>query len=316
MKADRSSSRRSLFWDFRPKRRKEERTNDPLAGLRFQEALPSDREVSDAEIDRQVARLQTKLRQRRDQTARSHSLRPWLPRVAAVLAGIMVVGSALFWLLHAQTVRVETAFGETKVFWLPDSSRVTLNAHSSLTYTADWEEGTTREVHLEGEAFFSVRKQQTATGRVKFVVHTEDVHVEVLGTEFNVRQRRDQTQVMLEEGSVRLRVKEHPHEILMQPGDLVEVLPRTHEVQQRIVNPERYSSWKQHQWILNNTSLQEIAGRIEELYGLPVRLPDSATAHLQLTGTFPTGELTKLLDVLSASTGLQVEQQKDQILLH
>lgn len=65
---------------------------------------------------------------------------------------------------------------------LPDGSIVWLNAGSSITYDPDFN-GNTREVTLQGEAFFDIIKQPQRP----FIVHASDINIRVLGTAFNVK---------------------------------------------------------------------------------------------------------------------------------
>ena len=79
------------------------------------------------------------------------------------------------WLAQSTSTYV-TRYGETQTILLPDSSTVLLNANSRLTLSTDWTD--TREVWLEGEAFFRVRKIKRNTSsafaeHVKFIVRTD-----------------------------------------------------------------------------------------------------------------------------------------------
>ena len=65
---------------------------------------------------------------------------------------------------------------------LPDGSTVWLNAGSKISYKPGLS-GTTREVILEGEAYFDIVKR---AGRA-FIVHTKEIDISVLGTAFNVK---------------------------------------------------------------------------------------------------------------------------------
>jgi transmembrane sensor len=66
---------------------------------------------------------------------------------------------------------------------LPDGSTVWLNSDSKLTYNNNFNSGVTREVNLEGEAFFDVSKNC----RHPFIVHTSGIDIHVLGTAFDVK---------------------------------------------------------------------------------------------------------------------------------
>lgn len=65
---------------------------------------------------------------------------------------------------------------------LPDGTTVWLNAGSQLHLKTDFT-GATREVTLEGEAFFDVVKNASKP----FIVHTTGIDIKVLGTAFNVK---------------------------------------------------------------------------------------------------------------------------------
>ena len=65
---------------------------------------------------------------------------------------------------------------------LPDGSHVWVNSDSKLSYPETFQ-GNTREVFLEGEAFFDIVKDPSHP----FIVHTSGIDVKVLGTAFNVK---------------------------------------------------------------------------------------------------------------------------------
>lgn len=65
---------------------------------------------------------------------------------------------------------------------LPDGSQVWVNSGSNLTYDGNFK-GSTREVQLDGEAYFDVVKDASRP----FIVHTSGIDIKVLGTAFNVK---------------------------------------------------------------------------------------------------------------------------------
>ncbi len=145
----------------------------------------------------------------------------WL-RAASVSVMVLLSGIVLWRMLDQRSpiVAYATSYGETKMFVLPDHSRVTLNANSRVTYYEETHPQPVREVFLEGEAFFSVVHQERASP-VPFIVRTPDLTVQVLGTEFNVNTRRGRTQVVLDDGQIELQLPSE-QKAAMKPGDLVE----------------------------------------------------------------------------------------------
>ncbi len=71
-----------------------------------------------------------------------------------------------------------------------------------LTYDRRFPENPVREVWIRGEAFFRVASKKSGGRKVPFVVHTHELDVQVLGTAFNVANRRGRVDIALEHGSV------------------------------------------------------------------------------------------------------------------
>jgi len=247
------------------------------------------------------------------------SRRLWY-QVAAVFLGFLLVGGALYrWTSTDALQQVSTQYGQTQAVQLPDGSTAFLNAHSSLRYAQNWQPGTIREVWLEGEGFFSVKKltHKTALGvqPTRFIVHTDQVAVEVLGTKFNVNTRRAATQVVLSEGKIKLNIDtiKNQQGLVLMPGDMVEISGEAKQAVRRRVNPEVYSSWKNSRWLLANTPLAEVGKRIEETYGIRVIINDEATARRKVTGSFPSNNIDMLLRSLSTTLDIEVDQVDQQI---
>jgi len=115
---------------------------------------------------------------------------------AASIAASIILFFGLFTVLNGGSITLQTTISEQITFSLPDGSEITLNANSNLRYRKkDWD--TNREVYLDGEAFFSVKKGST------FMVSTENGKVQVLGTQFNVNSNLDYFEISCFEGSVK-----------------------------------------------------------------------------------------------------------------
>ncbi|WKN45007.1 FecR family protein [Tunicatimonas pelagia] len=230
--------------------------------------------------------------------------------IAASLAGVLLVSAlAIWWLTRPAMLTYETGFGEVADVRLPDGSAVTLNANSTLYW---YTEVPDRQVVLEGEAFFHVRKDHGRT----FTVRANDVEVKVLGTSFNVKNRRDQTQVVLRSGSVALRHTPSGEEALMQPGDLVSVTENAPLTRQR-VDTESYTAYTEQQLRIDQTSLAELAIIIEDLYGYSVTFEGETLPQRRFTATteVPLRELDTLLQLIEATFGVGIVQTKDEIII-
>ena len=213
--------------------------------------------------------------------------RPWVRyRVAASVVGFLLLMAAGwgYYRYTSRTTSLATHYAEVKEVVLPDGSSVMLNANSTLRYQPHWDDQSTRRVWLEGEAFFSV--QHTADHQ-PFVVHTPELEVNVLGTKFNVQRRRQQTVVVLSEGSIRARVPSSEKQVTLRPGDQVQHIDGQAALRRRQVDTSQYTAWKDQELVLSNTSLQEIATLLEDYYGLEVVLANDTLGALRVSSTHP-----------------------------
>ena len=232
-----------------------------------------------------------------------------LIRIAATLTGILLICFAAWWFLSPSVIEYTTDYGETQQIVLPDSSVVTLNASSTLKLASHWSHHEDRLVHLEGEAFFDVRHKDT-----KFMVQTSDLIVEVLGTKFNVNNRRNKTQVVLNSGKIRLNLAQK-EDLLMQPGELTEFSKSSGQLIQKKVDPEVFSSWRNKTLMFDGTPLSEIAQLLEDIYGLEVEIKNPALAGRRLTGEIASTDLDMFLNTLPELLDIKVTRQGKKLIL-
>ncbi len=269
---------------------------------------PSDSETAQAET-RLLAAINGWEAAQRPVISLSHR-RSFLWRsMAAAVTLVLLAASAYWW--FRQPLAYETAYGQIRSVTLPDGSRVTLNGHSRLTLSRGWTDGTDREVSLEGEGYFQVKKTRQKN---RFTVHTGKLDVEVLGTSFNVISRKYKTNVALQEGSIRVKSSIRKEDILMVPGEVVELV-HPKELTKKKANPEHYRAWTARKLVFEGTTLREVAQIIEENYGKRVVFQDKSVADKQLSGVVPSDSLEGLLEVLASTFNLDIAQQHDLVLV-
>ena len=264
-------------------------------------------------------RLSASLRQRLSQSDSSQISssrpRPLWYRAAAVVSVLVAAAALWFWIGPGALTEHTTRYGEISKVTLPDGSTVTLNANSSLRYAEPWNPQQPREVWLDGEAYFSVIHTKNDQ---RFHVHlTDDFRVEVLGTEFNVKDRHHRAQVVLHSGRVRLTINDpdQPQNVSMQPGELVEYSEVDQVLTQQPVDPTPYAAWRQGQMVFERTPLREIADALEDHYGVRVVIADDDLASTQLTGAFPVRNLDMILELLPTIADVKVIRDDREIIL-
>ena len=230
----------------------------------------------------------------------------WMYGIAASLLFLLALGWVLNLSNSPSQISMKTAFGEMKVVQLPDGSQVTLNGNSTLSYDEHWEEGATRKVYLEGEAFFEVEKQLAT--RAKFQVITEGLTVEVLGTTFNVNHRQENTTVFLEEGVVKLKTAENEQEVLtLEPGEVVSYSSRDKAIEApRKISGSTQTSWKTGMLEFEEASIFEIFSRLAEFNEMEFEIKDEALSKEKLTTSLPAHNIEEAISVIEKTTGITI----------
>lgn len=239
----------------------------------------------------------------------------WIRRLAAaIIIGMTIWGAYTF--RKATPENYLTAYGEKEKINLPDGSAVILNANSSIKISDVWEKNKNREVWLEGEAYFSVSSQPIAGGN-KFVVHAGSLDVEVLGTEFNVNNRKKEVTVVLENGKVNLqhtnKDKGHKKSLMMKPGERVFFAAKDFE--KTMVDPKIYTSWIDDVLLLNNTSLDYLIKILEDNYGYQVELENQNLREETLSGTTIKKDPEILINGIGAALQLKVKRDGKKIFI-
>jgi hypothetical protein len=165
--------------------------------------------------------------------------------------------------LRYNTIRVP--HGKRFELSLSDGTKVHLNAGTTLKFPVSFLKRERREVFLVGEAFFEVAKDKAHP----FVVNTEDLSVEVVGTEFNVEayEQNSSQKVVLVEGKVNVQNKEG-QSIVMEPSQMVS--NRERGLYKTTVNPSHFISWKDGYFTLQETSVAETIALLERYYNIKI----------------------------------------------
>lgn len=229
-------------------------------------------------------------------------------RIAAAIALILVAGMAawLFTRNHDEVVWVSA--DKVRTDTLPDGSVVTLNKNSTLAWAADFNKKN-RQVKLTGEAFFNVAPDRARP----FLIHVDEVTVQVVGTSFNVKNTQDETEVIVETGIVKVGVDNRSASVL--PAQKAVVHKKRKDLEVEGTRDKLYGYYRTHAFVCNNTSLQELAEALSNAYDVDIVIPDQHTRSLTITTTFKGDTLNGILSVVVATFNLSMEQKNGQIIL-
>lgn len=242
---------------------------------------------------------------------------PVFLKVAA--AAILVIVTGLIFLLNRKSdneVRtIATVSGQIKTITLPDNSIVTLNGNSALSYKNNWDSKAPREVWIKGEGYFNVRHLNKDTLHIstsdRFVVHCEDVNIEVLGTTFNVKNRNGKTNVALIAGKISIADIEknsNSKPLVLAPGDYVEYAGKKLVDTKKLTKPAQVVSWTTDNISFTDASLKDIIETLEDRFGYTVNIEDRTLLDLKIEGDISVNNVADLLDVVTTTLNIKIEQ--------
>ncbi|MCF6402200.1 FecR domain-containing protein [Chitinophaga filiformis] len=287
-----------------------------INSLQFTTQLP-DQDAIAASLARNLSLIEAAERQPLPEVkVRSFRKQLWWAAAAAIIVGIMVTGR--YFMLHEPEMTVIKGYAAgVKTVWLPDSSLVRLNAGAELSYYVDWKPGASREIWLKGEAFFDIRPSATGMRAAnEFVVHSNNMLIDVLGTSFNVREGAAATTVTLNSGKIKLRFKDLPETpLILAPGDFVQYRAASNKIIRKKVNPTLYAVWKEERQYLEKVSLQEIGNYIEDTYSYHVKIRDARLARQKVSGSLSVKDEATLLETLSFALNLKIEKKADTLFI-
>lgn len=234
-------------------------------------------------------------------------------RIAAAASVLLLLLAGMGWWWSQQSATIyATEFGEWETVSLPDGSVVQLNANTTLELDADWKDGAVRRVWLSGEAYFQVEEKPKTGSR--FQVITNDLTVEVLGTTFNVHSRGEQTEVFLEEGSVRLDLAaDTPQERRLAPGQMLTYSKAMNKILDNgSASADLTISWKDGLLKFDKTPMREVLQQVEEIYGVTFQVEDEKMYDRPITSQgVPMEQLEVTLPILARALGLSVQLEND-----
>lgn len=244
--------------------------------------------------------------------------RRWL--AAAAAAAVLVGSSVAVWFLEqpntspapvAAPMRTATT-GPRQIadVYLSDGTHVRLGASSTLRFPTTF--GDTRDVHLDGEAYFDVVHDESQP----FAVHTARAVARDLGTKFVVRAyvSSPTTEVVVEEGAVALAAG--GDSVLLAPTDLGRLDADGRLSRSSGVDVAAHLAWMEGRLVFADTPLREALPRLSRWFGIEFTVADRAFADARLTATVELESLPAVLRRLSAVLDARMEQRDGTVVLH
>ena len=204
--------------------------------------------------------------------AKIHSMR-W--KLAAACT-ILLVGTILL-SMRLYTETTITGPGSNESAFLPDGSKVYLNANSSISYQPYWW-SMARRVELDGEAFFEVKKGK------KFRVTSARGETTVLGTSFNIYASPTDYEVTCLTGRVKVKSLTSDDTVLITPNQMAVVDKKGELAKSTDVNAQLVSNWIFGKFAFTQVPLNIVFKKLSSRYGVEILNTENLTQNY--TGSF------------------------------
>jgi ferric-dicitrate binding protein FerR (iron transport regulator) len=224
--------------------------------------------------------------------------------------------------------------GQKSQLVLSDGSKIWVNAGSKLKFPNRFE-GNRREVWLDGEAFFEIKRNE----KKPFYVYTSDIKIKVLGTVFNVKAYTtdDYIETTLVSGSVSLEKKNSvPGEkaILLEPNHKAIYLKSESslvrsEVKKYVPEPlkakkimisepvstEQVTSWKDGKLVFEDETLENVAKKLEMRYDVEIKILDETIKNYRYTGILKNISIEQAIRALQLTASFKYHIKDNMIII-
>ncbi|MDR0836558.1 MAG: DUF4974 domain-containing protein [Tannerella sp.] len=235
---------------------------------------------------------------------------------ASLLIPVFLVGLSYFYFNHESVLPtgemiMKVDIGQKANMQLPDGTQIWLNSASSLTYDMEYNRKD-RIVYLQGEAYFEVGKDKEKP----FIVKTDAVDVEALGTSFNVKAYPgdDNVTATLIEGSV--KVSSPFQSDLLKPNEKLAFSRDKRQFTKTVLlDAERNVSWKNNQLAFEQENLEDIAKVLERMYNVDIRFASEKLKHIRFSGTITNNAIESVLQLITLVSPIRYSIEKDSVIV-
>jgi len=235
-----------------------------------------------------------------------------LLKYAAILIFVAVAGTMGYYLAFrnnpSSLMKIQATHQVLGEQILPDGTRVALNSNSAIYFPQNFT-GNTREVTIEGEAFFEVMPDT----KKPFIITAGKARIKVLGTSFNINAYPDKelVEVVVKTGSVQVSVHSgntSDQVVILKPGEKGTLFNNDHLV--KSVNPDpNFVSWKTRFLVFRETPLLEVIKSLEKIYPVEIQTSQASIDSLKLTAQFDDQPIDYVLEVIRLTFKLELKSE-------
>ncbi|MBL7969805.1 MAG: DUF4974 domain-containing protein [Prolixibacteraceae bacterium] len=203
-------------------------------------------------------------------------------------------------------------YGERSQISLYDGTKVWLNSGTKLRYPVVFNRNS-REVFIEGEAYFDVAKDT----KHPFEVNAGQLKVLVLGTRFNICAYPEENEfsATLDEGSINAVNTTNGKAIKLNPGEQVVLNRETNGLKNQSVRTELYTLWKENLLKFEDAPFSDVIKKMERWYDVKIVVDPEINTKERYTMTIKTESLREMLQLVARTTKMNYDINESTVLL-
>ena len=194
---------------------------------------------------------------------------------------------------------------------LPDNSKISLDVNTKIT--VKYYENK-REVTLsQGRALFNIAKNKHRA----FIVKTQRVNIEVLGTKFEVINKKMDFSVNVSEGIVRVSNPFKNNKLLaLLTKEQSLILNEYREIKSLgKMKSENIAKWKRGEINFDQSSLKDIIKEFQKYIDINVQIVDEIIASYPISGNFDAYEFKDFLKILTIMHPVKIEETGNKFII-
>ncbi len=177
--------------------------------------------------------------------------------------------------------QLSVPYGKIVSLTLSDGTKIWVNSGSKVIYPTVFREDK-REIFVSGEVYLDVVKN----AECPFVIKTNNIDVNVLGTKLNISAYNDDSfqSVVLVSGAVEVKSKELKGEYDILPNQMLSYNLSNKNVNIRKVDVNNYISWIKGYLLLNSETLDNVLQKLERHYNISFAYNQNTLKNVRVSG--------------------------------
>jgi len=219
---------------------------------------------------------------------------------SAAASVIVLISLSVFLFNRYTSTTLHAAYGEVSSWYLPDSSRLMLNADSKVTYRkTGWMEK--RKVAVEGEVFFEVKKGSD------FYIETPEATIKVLGTSFNVYSRDGTFSVKCKTGRILVTSKVHRSSDTLRGREALDIpADNSSGIKKYQLGNQEAATWINGEFYYDDVPLSAVIRELERQFKVEINASEIVQSR-HYSGYFKNDHLDSALEYVCTPMNLKYQ---------